>query len=53
MMSSSQGADSSSPGDGPQPQPPLVLCSVMAGSRDGLVARLMQDYPSKFGSAVR
>lgn len=53
MMSSSQGADSSSPGAGSQPQPPLVLCSVTASSRDTLVARLMQDYPSKFGYAVR
>lgn len=53
MMSSSQGADSSSLAAGPQPQPPLVLCSVTASSRDTLIARLMQDYPSKFGCAVR
>ena len=53
LMSSTERADGSNPGVGPQLQPPLVLCSVTGSSRDTLIARLMRDYPSKFGVAVR
>lgn len=53
LMSSSDRADSSSPANGAQLQPPLVLCSVAGTSRDTLIARLLQDYPAKFGSAIR
>ena len=52
LMHSSEGAD-----DGlsakPQPQAPLVLCSVAGPARDALIGKLMQEYPAKFGSAVR
>lgn len=34
-------------------QGPLVLCSVAGSSRDALASRLLQELPTKFGTAVR
>lgn len=51
-MHSSEGADDDLSA-GPQPQAPLVLCSVAGPVRDALISKLMQEYPAKFGSAVR
>ena len=36
-----------------QPQAPLVICSVAGTARDTLMAKLMQEYPTKFGTAIR
>ena len=34
-------------------QGPLVLCSVAGSSRDALTSRLLQELPTKFGTAIR
>ena len=36
-----------------QPQAPLVICSVAGTARDTLMAKIMQEYPTKFATAIR
>ena len=31
----------------------LVICSVAGTARNTLMAKLMQEYPTKFGTAIR
>ena len=52
-MHTREGSDSSSPPAGPQLPGPLVICSVAGPARETLITKLMQDYPSKFGTAIR
>ncbi|KAL0028975.1 hypothetical protein WJX77_009213 [Trebouxia sp. C0004] len=46
-------SDSSSPPAGPQLPGPLVMCTVAGPARETLITKLMQDYPCKFGTAIR
>lgn len=52
-MHTREGSDSSSPPAGPHIPGPLVICSVAGPARETLITKLMQDYPSKFGTAIR
>ncbi|KAA6419035.1 MAG: guanylate kinase, partial [Trebouxia sp. A1-2] len=52
LIHSREGSDSSSPPAGPQLPGPLVICSVAGPARETLITKLMQDYPSKFGTAI-
>ncbi len=52
-MHSGDGADTDSGPAGPQSQAPLVICSVAGSARETLISKLMQDYPAKFGTAIR